>query len=80
MMHSASAPAFVDSVDAAKFEGSDEREIVLKLRNIEMKMDGATYLHNFALPNFYFHVTTAYNILRAGGVGLGKRVFLTGSA
>lgn len=72
--------AFVEGVDPQLFDGSETREIELKLRKVEMKMAGEAYLHTFALPNFYFHLTTAYAILRANGVGLGKRIFLAGAA
>jgi hypothetical protein len=67
---------FVASVPAAKVDGSDEREVVLKMRGEDMKFTGMQYLLGHALPNFYFHVTTAYNILRANGVELGKRDFI----
>ncbi len=61
----------VDSVD-----GSEEREIVLSLRGAETRFSGARYLFEFALPNFFFHVTTAYDILRHNGVPLGKLDYL----
>jgi hypothetical protein len=67
---------FIESVPAAKIDGSDEREVVLKMRGQDMKFQGAQYLLGHALPNFYFHVTTAYNILRSNGVEIGKRDYL----
>jgi hypothetical protein len=67
---------FIESVPAAKLEGSDEREVVMKMRGQDMKFQGAHYLLGHALPNFYFHVTTAYNILRSNGVEIGKRDYL----
>jgi len=67
---------FLGSVPAAKIDGSEEREVVLKMRSGEQKFTGMQYLMGHALPNFYFHVTTAYNILRANGVEVGKRDFL----
>jgi hypothetical protein len=67
---------FVESVPAAKIDGSEEREVALKLRGQEVKFSGLQYLLGFATPNFYFHVTTAYAILRHNGVELGKRDFL----
>jgi len=67
---------FIESVPAAKLDGSEEREVVLKMRAGERRFGGAEYLLAHALPNFYFHVTTAYNILRHNGVELGKRDFL----
>jgi len=67
---------FIQSVGAAKIDGSEEREVVLKMRGQDVKLAGQQYLLAHAWPNFYFHVTTAYNILRANGVELGKRDFL----
>jgi hypothetical protein len=67
---------FVESVPAAKIDGSEEREVVLKMRGEDVKLNGLQYLFGQACPNFYFHVTTAYNILRANGVELGKRDFI----
>jgi hypothetical protein len=58
------------------FEGAAERSIELKLGPNTVKFTGASYLANFVLPNFFFHVTTAYNILRHNGVVIGKRDFL----
>jgi hypothetical protein len=69
---------FIESVPAAKVDGSEEREVVLKLRSGERRFAGADYLLAHAWPNFYFHLTTAYNILRHNGVELGKRDFLGG--
>ena len=67
---------FIGSVPAAKIDGSEEREVVMKMRGQDMKFQGAQYLLNHALPNFYFHVTTAYNILRSNGVQIGKRDYI----
>jgi uncharacterized protein len=69
---------FIESVPAAKIDGSEEREVVLQMRTGERRFRGAEYLLGFAYPNFYFHVATAYNILRHNGVELGKRDFLGG--
>ena len=52
------------------------KPIELNLGPEPMQFTGASYVSNFALPNFFFHVTTAYNILRANGVVIGKRDFL----
>ena len=70
--------AFLESVDAGKLDGSEEREIVLKFPQREMRFSGADYLTVFALPNFYFHVTMAYAILRHNGVKIGKSDFMGG--
>lgn len=68
--------AFIESVPAERIEGSEERKIVLTLRGQEVTFTGLQYLTGFALPNFYFHVVTAYDILRHNGVEIGKRDFL----
>ena len=67
---------FVRSVPAAAIDGSEDREVVLKMRSGEHKYAGLQYLMGHAWPNFYFHVTTAYYILRANGVDLGKRDYI----
>jgi len=67
---------FVQSVGAARIDGSEGREIVLKMRSGDVKFNGMQYLLGHAFPNFYFHVTTAYNILRHNGVELGKRDYI----
>ena len=69
--------AFVESVKPSALAGADEREIILKLGSgMAFRFSGAAFLTGFALPNFYFHVTTTYALLRAAGVGLGKADFL----
>jgi uncharacterized protein len=68
--------AFIQSVQPAQIDGSEEREVVLKMRSGELKFKGMQYLLGHALPNFYFHVTTAYNILRHNGVEVGKRDYI----
>ncbi len=67
---------FLQSVKAERIEGSEEKEIVLQMRSGERRYSGLQYLMGHALPNFYFHVTTAYNILRHNGVELGKADYL----
>ena len=67
---------FVESVSAAKIDGSDDKEIVLQMRSGERRFKGMQYLLGHAYPNFYFHVTTAYNILRHNGVEVGKADFI----
>jgi hypothetical protein len=71
--------AFMESVKPAQLDGSEEKEVVLKLRGNDVSFKGAQYLQAFAMPNFYFHVATAYNILRHNGVELGKTDFLGGA-
>ena len=67
---------FVSSVETAELDGAEDREITLTLRSGSMAMNGQTYLLHFALANFYFHVTTAYAILRHRGVPLGKTDYI----
>jgi uncharacterized protein len=67
---------FIESVSAAKIDGSDDKEIVLQMRSGERRFKGMQYLLGHAYPNFYFHVTTAYNILRHNGVEVGKQDFI----
>jgi hypothetical protein len=69
--------AFVKTLDARTIDASADGEITFPLGpNIKGHMKGADYLNHFALPNFYFHLTTAYDILRHCGVEIGKRDFL----
>jgi hypothetical protein len=68
--------AFLNSLDAKKFEGAETRSITMKMRDSEVTFPGQVFLLNFVLPNFYFHLTTAYAILRQNGVDIGKRDFL----
>lgn len=67
---------YVNTFKPEQFEGSEERNIELKIGSHELKFIGHAYLLKFAMPNFYFHVTTAYNILRHNGVEIGKSDFL----
>jgi len=68
---------YVLSVPADAFEGSEGREISIPRRTGDpLKFDGSSYLQHFALPNFYFHATTTYALLRHAGVPLGKSDFL----
>src|SRR5512134_2437344 len=68
--------SFIQTVQPAQVDGSEEREVVLKMRSGEVKFKGMQYLLGHALPNFYFHVTTAYDILRHNGVEVGKRDYI----
>ena len=69
--------AFIRAADPVALAGSADREVVLKFPNgMRFEFDGKSYLTGFAIPNFFFHVTTAYAILRATGVSLGKTDFL----
>ncbi|MGB3287653.1 MAG: DUF1993 domain-containing protein [Burkholderiaceae bacterium] len=69
--------AYLDSLDASKFEGGETREIVLRPGTPkEKKLSGQAYLANYGLPQFFFHVTTAYDILRHNGLPIGKRDYM----
>ena len=69
--------AFLGTLDKAALEQGAEREIVFPIGpTVKAKMKGADYLLHFCLPNYYFHLTTAYDLLRYAGVEIGKRDFL----
>jgi hypothetical protein len=68
--------AFLQSVTADQVDGSEERPIEVKLRSGDLNFTGQAFLLHFVIPNFFFHVTTAYAILRHNGVGIGKRDYL----
>lgn len=70
--------AFIESVPAASVDGTEDKAIAFAVREQEMKFVGQPYLLHFVLPNFFFHVTTAYAILRHKGVQIGKIDFLGG--
>jgi hypothetical protein len=68
---------YLSSFDPRALTGSEDREVVLKFPNgMGYRFKGAEYLTGFALPNFFFHATTGYGILRNAGVSLGKPDFL----
>ena len=69
---------FLESINPAAINGSEQREISLIIGGKTMPFQGKSYLLNFALPNFYFHSTTAYAILRHNGVDIGKKDYLGG--
>lgn len=70
--------AYLEAADPAGFERREDAEVVLKLPNTEMTFTGAGYVTDFALPNFYFHLTIAYGLLRMKGVAIGKMDYLAG--
>jgi len=67
---------FIKTIKPQQLQGAETREIVLQFPQTTLKFNGINYLTNFALPNFFFHVTMAYALLRKNGVDLGKRDFL----
>jgi len=70
--------AFLDSVRPEQFEGAETRHISIPLRDRTVEFAGAQFLTQWAQPNFFFHVTTAYALLRHNGVEVGKRDYLGG--
>ena len=68
--------AYLQTFTPAQIDGSEDREIVIKRRETETRYTGLQFLLGHAVPNFYFHVTTAYAILRHNGVEIGKRDYL----
>jgi hypothetical protein len=71
---------YVQGFSAAQIDGSEGREITIPRRSGEpLKFSGETFLKHYALPNFFFHVTTAYALLRHAGVDVGKSDYLGGS-
>jgi hypothetical protein len=70
---------FLNSLKPEQLSGAEDREVTLKFPGGEMKFSGRDFLTGFALPNFYFHVTTAYDLLRHKGIEIGKRDYLGGA-
>src|SRR5690348_4857891 len=68
--------AFIQTIKPGQIDGSEEKAITLKGGGGELKFTGMQYLLGFVNPNFYFHVATAYNILRHNGVEIGKNDYL----
>lgn len=67
---------YVKSVPAARIDGSEDKDITVPRRDGPMILKGEPYLKHYVLPNFFFHVTTAYALLRHNGVDLGKADYL----
>ena len=72
----AQVQAFLQGIGATQLDGSEERTVTLSRRGKDTHFQGQAFLLDHVLPNFYFHVTTAYAILRHNGVAIGKRDFL----
>lgn len=68
--------AYLESVDSAAFAGAEDRKIVVSGHGRTDEYTGADFARHRALPNFYFHVTTAYDLLRHNGIDVGKRDYL----
>jgi hypothetical protein len=69
---------YLQSLPAGAFEGSEERDIKVPAGERTLEFKGLAFLQRWAIPNVFFHITTAYNILRHNGVEIGKRDFLGG--
>jgi hypothetical protein len=69
---------YIDTVPEAAVDAGEARDIKIPLRDRTLEFKGLPFLQNWALPNFYFHYVTAYNLLRHNGVDIGKRDFLGG--
>lgn len=68
--------AFLATIPDTAFDDAEHRTITVKAGPRELSFPALQYLHSYAMPNFFFHMTTAYNILRANGVDVGKTDFL----
>jgi uncharacterized protein len=71
--------AWLNSIKAEQIDGSEGKPVTIKMRDRELNFKGLELLLNRSLPNFYFHATTAYNIIRHNGVEIGKRDFMGAS-
>ncbi|QND52863.1 DUF1993 domain-containing protein [Phyllobacterium sp. 628] len=72
----ANTVAFLEGLDATVLDGSDDREVTLSFGENKAHLNGHGYMLKFALPNFFFHITTAHDILRHNGVPIGKLDYL----
>src|SRR5262249_44743070 len=69
---------YLQGVPPKSFEGAEDRDIKVPVRDTTLEFKGLDFLQRWAIPHVYFHITTAYNILRHNGVDLGKRDFIGG--
>lgn len=72
----AKTKAFIETISAKQLDGTEDKDISLKVGGNEMSFKGQPYLLQFVIPNAYFHITVAYSILRHNGVDIGKMDFL----
>ena len=70
--------AYIETMTPAMLDGTEAKDVVLKLSGKDVTFKGQQYLLHFAQPNLYFHISTAYNILRHNGVEIGKLDYLGG--
>lgn len=68
--------AFLETVKPEQIDGTEDKQVTLHMRSRDLTLDGYSYVTGFVTPNLYFHVTTAYDILRHNGVELGKADFI----
>ena len=68
--------AFIETFKPLQIDGSEDRDIALKIGGHDLEFRGMNYLIGFAIPNFYFHLVTTYNILRHNGVAIGKTDYI----
>jgi hypothetical protein len=71
--------AWLNGIKAEQIDGSEGKPVTIKMRDRELNFKGLELLLNRSMPNFYFHATTAYDIIRHNGVELGKRDFMGAS-
>jgi hypothetical protein len=69
---------WLKTITPAQLEAAEQRHIVLPLRTRTLELDGLPFIQKWTLPNFYFHVTTVYALLRQAGIEVGKQDFLGG--
>ncbi|WP_434619278.1 DUF1993 domain-containing protein [Tabrizicola sp. M-4] len=74
----AAARGYIAGFDPALFDGAETRDITIRMRGTDVKMKGEVFLNLYSLPQFYFHIATAYNILRHNGVEVGKGDYMGG--
>ena len=72
------ARGYMAGFDAARYDGAESRKVTLKMRGQDVTMTGENFLNLYSMPQFHFHLTTAYNILRHNGVELGKSDYMGG--
>jgi hypothetical protein len=72
----AKTKAYLSGLDKSQFSDAATRPVVIKIAGQETTLTGATYFNGYFLPNFYFHLTTAYNVLRHNGFEIGKGDFI----
>lgn len=70
--------AFLNTIKASQIDGTEDKAVTVKMRDRELNFKGQDLVLNRSLPNFYFHATTAYDMLRHHGVEIGKRDFMGG--